>query len=316
MLVNVTLLRENYDALLRGWSEVTGGEGALDSSVSFHAGGSQYCDVLARTQLTAAPNLWNITDGGRAANCPLLPGAFVTTWAVSAGQRLTIPTTATPPGNDYDYSVDWGDGSATSGHSGDAGHTYTNAGTYTVTIAGNFPYLYINGGAAGTLIRSVEQWGDQRWVSMQNSFSGATNLRFSPNAGQPDLSVVNSMRSMFQGASGFNSPIGHWDVSNVVRLEHMFQNAISFNQDLSAWDVSNAGNFSRMFNGATSFDQDLGDWDVSSATSLVDMFHNVTLSRENYDSLLAGWSALDTLKPDLNSAPATASIAIRTPKTS
>ena len=293
MLVGTALSTANYDALLRGWSEVTGDETGLQQDVPFHAGNSQYCDFVARDQLAGAPRSWAITDGGRATNCPSVPGAFVTTWEVTAGQTLTIPTNSAA--GSYDYAVDWGDGTAAStAQSGDATHTYTNAGNYTVTITGDFPQLYINGGAASSVIRSVQQWGDQVWGSMQNSFASATNFVIAPNAGQPILSLGTSMQSMFLGATSTNSQIGHWDVSNVTNMASMFQNARAFNQDLSAWDVSGVTNFSRMFNQATSFNQNLGDWDVSSATTLVDMFHNVTLSRENYDSLLAGWSAIDT----------------------
>ena len=104
---------------------------------------------------------------------------------------------------------------------------------------------------------------------------------------------------MFRGAST-SSPIGHWDVSMVTDMSQMFQNATRFNQDLSDWDVSSVTDFNRMFNGVDTFDQDLGDWDVSSAADLTAMFNGVTLSRENYDSLLAGWSKIDTLQPDLN----------------
>ena len=184
MLNGVTLSTANYDALLRGWSEVTGGETALQSNVPFHAGNSQYCDSVAKRQLTTAPNSWNITnDGGFAANCPAAPGAFVTTWSVAAGQRLTIPTNSAVGA--YDYAVDWGDGTASTAQSGDAGHTYTNAGDYTVTISGDFPQLYINGGAAKSVIRRVQQWGDQKWRSMENSFAEVENFVIAPNAGKP-----------------------------------------------------------------------------------------------------------------------------------
>ena len=295
MLNGVTLSTPNYDALLRGWSEVTGGETALQSNVSFHAGNSQFCAALARQQLRTGNN-WTIADGERAATCPLLPGAFVTTWEVSAGQRLTIPTNSAV--GTYDYAVDWGDGTASTAQSGDAGHTYTNAGDYTVTITGDFPQLYINGGAAKSVIRRVQQWGDQKWRSMENSFAGVENFVIAPNAGKPDLSLGPSLHFMFRGAST-SSPIGHWDVSMVTDMSQMFQNASRFNEDLSDWDVSSVTDFSRMFNGVPTFDQDLGDWDVSSATDLTDMFHAVTLSRENYDSLLAGWSAIDADEDDL-----------------
>ena len=306
MLVGTTLSRENYDALLRGWSEVIGGEGELNSNVSFHAGSSEYCDFVARDQLAGAPRNWMITDGGLAMNCPLVAGAFVTTWAVTAGQTLTIPTNSAA--GSYDYAVYWGDDTAASkAQSGNASHTYTNAGNYTVTISGDFPQLNLGGGgsnaAARTSFRSVEQWGDQVWGSMANSFSGVSNFGFAPTAGQPNLALGTSMQSMFQGAT-FNSPIGHWDVSNVTNMANMFQNSRSFNQDLSDWDVSGVTDLNRMFNGATAFDQNLGAWDVSSATTLTAMFNAVTLSTTNYDSLLAGWSEIDSdespLQPDIS----------------
>ena len=70
---------------------------------------------------------------------------FVTTWEVAAGGLgITIPTN---PNSDfaYRYTVDWGDNSAdTRVYTGDATHTYTTAGIYTVSIAGTFPSIYFN----------------------------------------------------------------------------------------------------------------------------------------------------------------------------
>ena len=322
MFNGATLSTANYDSLLTGWNMVEDGETELRDSVFFDAGNSQYCAVFAREQLSNERG-WTITGDRPAANCPLETSAFVTTWVVQANQTITIPTNSDFT---YNYAVDWGDdGAIDIGQTSDVSHTYTEAGTYTIAITGTFPQFDFNNAAARrTAIRTIEQWGDIAWGSMQNSFAGATNLTIAVNAGRPDLSVVTNMQSMFQGTHNLNSPIGHWDVSNVTNMAQMFQGAIAFNQDLSSWDVSSVTNTSRMFNGAsrfnqdlgawdvgsvtdmiamfynvTAFDQDLGAWDVGSVTKMAEMFNGVTLSRENYDSLLAGWSMV-TSQRDVN----------------
>ncbi|MFX1237304.1 MAG: BspA family leucine-rich repeat surface protein, partial [Promethearchaeota archaeon] len=70
-------------------------------------------------------------------------------------------------------------------------------------------------------------------------------------------------------------------------------------QDIGDWDVSNVDDMFHMFYRATAFDQDIGDWDVSSVLDMSGMFYDVTLSTDNYDKLLIGWSNLPSLQEDV-----------------
>ncbi|WP_158655258.1 BspA family leucine-rich repeat surface protein [Flavivirga eckloniae] len=209
--------------------------------------------------------------------------AFITTWKTTiANESITIPT----EGSGYNYTVDWGDGTTDTNQTGDVVHNYTQAGTYTVKITGDFPRIYF---LKSTLenkskIQSIEQWGDGIWSAMASAFSGCKNLR--GNATDvPNLSNVTDMSLMFQGATSFNQDIGSWNVSNVTDMSAMFYDAASFNQDISGWSVSNVTLMSGMFFDATSFNEDLSGWDVSNVIDMSWMFREATSFNED----LSGW---------------------------
>ena len=102
---------------------------------------------------------------------------------------------------------------------------------------------------------------------------------------------------VFAGIS-FNGDIGNWEdkVGRVTDMHDMFLEASSFNQDIGNWDISQVRYMSGMFDTATSFDQNIGNWDISQVRNMDSMFSGVTLSTENYDALLSGWSELSSLQ--------------------
>jgi len=243
---------------------------------------------------------------------------FITTWKVDASDlTITIPTT----GSGYDYSIEWGDGSNNSGVNGDATHTYATSGTYIVKIHGDFPRIYFNNSGDKNKIRTIEQWGDIQWSSMNSAFMGAgslvsnatdmpnlsmvtdmygmfayaTSFNGDANMGNWNVSNVTTMYGMFGGAFNFNADIGNWDVSNVTNMKLMFSHTHSFNQDIGGWDVGTVRNMDSMFRNATAFDQNLGGWDVGNVVNMKNMFKGISLSIANYDALLNGWNTL-TLK--------------------
>ena len=198
---------------------------------------------------------------------------FVTTWRVAAADLgITIPTTS----GGYNYTVDWGDSMSDTGQNGDATHTYTTPGAYTVRISGSFPRFYGFGNNSADRthrdkIIAINQWGNQQWTSMQSAFFNSVNL-VGMATDVPDLSGVTSMQGMFSGASIFNQDISGWDVSNVTNMRSMFQSASAFNQDIGDWNVSSVTSMTEMFQSASAFNQDIGDWNVSSVANMGGMF--------------------------------------------
>ena len=272
--------------------------------------------------VTDSLNLADPTPASRTVNVvSAVNRPFITTWktdnpGISNDNQIMIKTA----GEGYNYRVDWGDGQVDHNVTGDIIHTYASAGTYTVSISGDFPRIifdtdYNDESNDAEKLLSVDQWGNIAWQSMHRAFAGCKNLVVNTNDA-PDLSRVNDMSAMFQGASLFNQDINHWDVSTVTDMSwmfslastfnqplnswdvsavaymsSMFRDANTFNQDISNWNVSAVSDMDSMFRNASTFNQDLSSWDVSAVTNMEKMFSGITLSTENYDALLLGWSA-------------------------
>jgi surface protein len=226
---------------------------------------------------------------------------------------------------DYNYTVNWGDGSSDSNVSGDITHTYEIAGEYTVSISGEFPQIYfgalasIDGGRTHdpSKLLSIEQWGDIEWQSMNLAFAYCNKLADN-TVDAPDLALVTDMSYMFYFANTFTGDLSTWDVSSVTNMAGMFGwgspligdlstwdvssvtdmssmfEANSFNGDLSTWDVSSVTRMAGMFSNAQSFNGDLSTWDVSSVTDMIDMFS----SARAFNGDLSAWDVSSVTRMD------------------
>jgi surface protein len=224
---------------------------------------------------------------GGAARPAVAQDAFITTWeTTSANESITIPTNGGADVTDYDFEIDWGDGTVeqVTGDDPDPSHTYAAASTYTVAITGTFPHFYLNGASGADKLQSVEQWGTIAWESMDSAFEGAETMVLTA-ADAPDLTNVRSMRDMFADAKAFHGAIGSWNVANVTNMSGMFAGASTFNQDIGSWDVSNVTDMSSMFAGASGFIQDIGGWDVSRVTTMARMFYGAT----TFNGAISNW---------------------------
>ena len=207
--------------------------------------------------------------------------AFITTWTASNSDRsITLPIKGA-------YSILWGDGTYSANVGGFQSHTYGAAAeTYTVTVLGDgLKRIHLYGDSANARqLRSIEQWGDTKWISMYESFYGAVNMVYRATDA-PNLSRVTDMNRMFAGATAINGDLSGWDVSSVTDMSSMFYTAYAFNGDLSGWDVSSVTTMRYMFFGAHAFNGNLSGWDVSSVATMNGMF----ASAHAFNGDLSGW---------------------------
>jgi surface protein len=214
---------------------------------------------------------------------------FITRWKTdnegeSNSKQIKIPTL----GDDYNYSVDWGDGTSTIGITGDIIHDYNIEGTYTVKINGDFPRISFSKNhekSDAKKLVSIEQWGKIEWKSMAGSFDGCSNM-VGNSRDKPNLSKVTNMEYMFLGATKFNEDIGAWDVSSITNMLCLFGASSSFNQDIGGWNVSNVTNMVGLFFGASKFNQDLTAWNVSKVTDMNSAFFKAGAFNGN----VTGWN--------------------------
>jgi surface protein len=213
---------------------------------------------------------------------------FITTWKTdNAGSSLSNQITIPTQGVGYNYTVDWGDASTTTGVTGNSTHTYSVPGTYTVSISGTFPGIYFNNTGDRQKILTIEQWGTNGWTFFQHAFQGASNLT-NHAVDTTNLSSVTDMSYMFNGATLWNAPMNAWDVSYVTNFSHMFDGASSFNQDLNSWSTPSALDMSDMFSGASSFNGNISAWNTASVTNMSAMFYSAAVFNKDIGSWNTG----------------------------
>jgi len=234
-------------------------------------------------------------------------GTFVTTWTlVDFGAledlQIELPIVGVSPLN---FSVDWGDGTQeiiTS--SAGRFHTYSAAGTYTVTIGGTMPKWDFGYGSASfnnVKIRSVEQWGNIEWGADLGTFMvDCQNIVFNaPDV--PDFSNVTDLNFAFAGCVNITSfpPV---DVSNVTNFNGTWRDCSSLTVIPASLDFSSGTTFNDTWrrSGITSFPT----FNFSSATTMdfawaqCDSLVNMSSqpSTTNVTSFAAAWAGCHSLK--------------------
>ncbi len=197
---------------------------------------------------------------------------FISIWRTSNNnEAIVLPL---PPGYNYNFKVNWGDGSfseITTHDDSDTTHTYAESGDYTVTISGTLEAWNFEDIAPEYSIKliSVKDLGDVGWKNLNRAFSSCRNLE-SLSGG--NVSSVTSMNSMFYNAIMVRPEISHWDTSKVTDMGYMFSYVGAANPDVSRWDTSNVTNMSYMFSSTETANPDVRLWDTSKVTNMSYMF--------------------------------------------
>ncbi|WP_375559934.1 BspA family leucine-rich repeat surface protein [Bernardetia sp. OM2101] len=203
---------------------------------------------------------------------------FRTTWITTDG-TITIPTN----GTGYNYTVTWtnltntgvGDGSASSQTGNYTITGLENNSTYEVAISGDFPHFYMGNSVITERIKlkTIEQWGDIAWTSMEAAFVGCSELTYNATD-VPNLSVVTNMSAMFASCNAFdgNQTMNNWNTSNVQIMHRMFDHAFVFNQPIGNWNTESVTDMSSMFSAAYAFNQPIGNWNTANVIFTSSMF--------------------------------------------
>jgi trimeric autotransporter adhesin len=280
----------NYEATLIGWSN----SGATGKKIS--ASGANYGANATAARADLVTKGWTITGDNSSTVC----NAFITTWDLSIGGNATALSIGTATSGSVSYSwVEVGGTAKSASGLTFSGNTLSISGLPSgkivrVTInPTNFQQIALsNNSGSKNKLTNVNQWGTTAWTSFQNAFFGCENLNITAT-GIPNLAGVKRMDQMFQDCKKLSSVpnIGSWDVSKVEVMSSLFNGAKLFNEDISGWNTAKVVALTNTFNNAQAFNQNLGGWNVNKIGVNGINLSGSGLSCDNYTATLIGWNA-------------------------
>ena len=238
---------------------------------------------------------------------------FVTRWTVAGdatARTITLPliNTRTEGALAYNFTVDWGDGSAlstvTTYNSANAVHTYASNGTYNVEIKGTCEGWSFNNAGDKLKIVAVVNWGTvgghNGWKYLKGGFYGCTNLT-SLGVGSILASgtgiLADGFNQTFRGCTSLTSiPVDLFRYNTAVSTNGFnatFYGCASLTSipvDLFRYNTAvSTGGFNQTFTNCTSL------------TSIpVDLFrYNTAVSTDGFNSTFYGCTSLTSIPVDL-----------------
>lgn len=218
------------------------------------------------------------------------PPSFISVYRTpSPNTSVTLPMKS---GGTFNFTVDWGDGSAvdtiTSYSDPDKTHNYVSAGDYTVTITGQMSSIGFEGGTSKNYLIRVTNLGSTQLTDLESAFKDCVNLTYFAGG---DTSQVTTMDSMFFGANNLVSiDLSTFDTSNVTHMNFMFYGALQIpSLNLSNFNTANVTTMAYMFyNMGAITSLNVSSFDTSNVTDMYAMFQSTTnlnsLNLSNFDT--------------------------------
>lgn len=210
---------------------------------------------------------------------------------LGTGASMTIPTRA----GFKNYTVNWGDGSSTSGETGNATHTYSSHGTYQIKIRGTFIGFIFNNGGDRLKIVSIDNWGDVGYSTDQsNAFYGCSNLTTLSDSSQEKIfnSLTNGL-GMFRFCTAITSLPSGITLSNLTNGSYMFQACTALTSLPTGLTLSSLTNGDTMFRDCTALTSLPTGVLLGSLLIGTDMFRFITLNTSRYSQLLIDINSLN-----------------------
>lgn len=199
-----------------------------------------------------------------AALCFIMPAfsqsEFITEWANNqSSSNLKVEIAVNPDVNfNYNYSVDWGDGTTSQNVTGSITHNYQNGNNRIVRISGDFPAIFLKNSNTNVNLVDIKSWGDDiHWRSMASAFANCINLGTISAGNKPNLDDVNDLSYMFFRCFDMKGNFNDWNVENIKFMRGTFSKTRLFDSELTDWNVSNVLDMSSMFEQALAFDRDI-----------------------------------------------------------
>ena len=219
---------------------------------------------------------------GSGAAAPVNPD-FVTTWNVASdGETVTLPLKSS---GTFSGTIDWGDSNSDALSYANRQHTYTSAGTYTITISGDTlqGWAFENGGDK-LKITDVSNWGTIFEFDRTRMFQGCANMDVSATD-VPTISTTAMTSQFYQ--TGITTPDwSGWDMTGVTDYQFCFQLSSSFNGNVANWVTTSTTNIKKMFASCTAFNTSLSTWVTSGLTNVEQAFQNC----DSFNSSVANWT--------------------------